>query len=92
MYLATDNTDYLWLFVLRYAATCMIRTQIPESSNIGIHPLGATSRRIIQASIKPDPMTHQNIRESRSACNRHHEPSIRIADFSDRSRASYEDD
>ena len=91
MKLATVNTDYLWLFVLRYAAIWMIRTQIPESSNIGIHPLGATNRRTTHASISPDP-THQSIRESRSTCNRHHEPSARNADFSDRSRASYEDD
>ena len=91
MNLATYYTDYLWLLVLLYAAIWIMRQQMPERSNIGIHPLGLTSQRINHASISPEP-THHSIRESRSACNRRHEPSVRTADFSDRSRASYADD
>lgn len=88
MNLATGNTDYLWVRVLRYAAIWMIRQEMPEISNIGIQPLGLTSRRINHATISPVP-THQSITDSRSACNRRHEPSGHIVDSSDRSRAFY---
>jgi hypothetical protein len=58
--------DYLWLFVLRYAAVWMMSMEIPAISNIGVQPRGANSCRRIQRIVRPEPIHHSMpIRESR---------------------------